>query len=88
MAARYPDLVEVALYQGVTRLFLNDVNGALDRLNRARAIDDPAFADDVAWFLAAARERSGDVAGARRELQSICTRTPASRACQILTGLR
>ena len=27
-AGRYPDLIEVALYQGVSRLFLNDVAGA------------------------------------------------------------
>ena len=88
VAARYPDLIEVALYQGVARLFLNDWSGALDRLNRAQALDDPAFADDVAWFLAVARERSGDVPEARRQLQSICSRNAASRACQILDQRR
>ncbi len=84
VAERYPDLVEAALYQGVARLFLNDWSGAAVHLKRAQAIGDPAFAGDVAWYLAIAEERSGDVAAAQLRLRSICDRDGSAKACELL----
>ena len=84
VAQRYPDLIEVALYQGISRLFLNDWSGASISLKRAQAIGDPAFAGDVDWYLAIAEERSGDRTAAQKRLQSLCERDPSSRACRVL----
>ena len=85
VAPRYPDLIETALYQGVSRLFLNDWSGAIAELQRAQAIGDPAFAADIEWYLAIAEERSGDRAAARKRLQALCERDPSSPACGIVT---
>ena len=81
---RYPDLIEVALYQGISRLFLKDWGGASTSLKRAQAIGDPAFAADVDWYLAIAEERSGDRTAAQGRLQSLCERDASSRACRLL----
>jgi hypothetical protein len=86
VANRYPDLVEAALYQGVSRLFLNDLTGATERLQQARSIGDPAFADDVEWYLAAVEERSGNLPAARQRLQAICDRGRMTRACSVLAS--
>ena len=43
----HPGLIEVALYQGIARLFLGDIAGASTSLQRAERIHDPAFANDV-----------------------------------------
>jgi hypothetical protein len=72
VSRRYPDLVEVALYQGVSRLFLDDSAGALKSLQHASTLADPAFAADVAWYLAVAEERAGNVVAARAGLAAAC----------------
>jgi hypothetical protein len=81
----HANLIEVALYQGVSRLFLNDVAGAKASLQSAEKIGDAAFANDVAWYLAIADERSGDRAAARARLVQLCPNAAGdSRACAAL----
>ena len=81
----HANLVEVALYQGVSRLFLNDIAGAKVSLQSAEKIGDAAFANDVAWYLAIADERSGDRAAARGRLVQLCPNAAGDpRACAAL----
>lgn len=78
----HPNLIEVALYQGVSRLFLNDVAGAKVSLQSAEKIGDAVFANDVAWYQAIADERSGDRAAARARLVQLCPNAAGDpRAC-------
>ena len=81
----HPNLIEVALYQGVSRLFLNDVAGAKVSLQSAEKIGDASFANDVAWYLAIADERGGDRAAARARLVQLCPNAAGDpRACAAL----
>jgi hypothetical protein len=84
VSKRYPDLVEVALYQGVSRLFIDNSAGALESLRHASTLADPAFAADVAWYLAVAEERAGNLAAARAGLLAACRADPSrnERACR------
>jgi hypothetical protein len=84
VGGRYPNLVEVALYQGVARLFLGDITGATASLQAAETIADAAFEHDVAWYLAVAEERAGNAAAARTRLERLCARgTGDPRACAV-----
>jgi len=85
----YPRSVEIPFYLGVSRLFLNDASGAVRALESARALNDPSFADDVAWYLAVAYERAGSSPQSRALLERLCTgnSTYAARACAA-TGTR
>ena len=84
--ARYPGLIEVALYQGISRLFIGDVTGATASLHAAEKIGDEAFKNDVAWYLAIADERSGNLIGARARLTTLCPdgKRGDQRACAVL----
>jgi hypothetical protein len=55
----YPDSIEVLFYQGVSRMLAGDDAGATAPLEAAARLGSPTFADDVAWYLAVARQRSG-----------------------------
>jgi hypothetical protein len=79
----YPRSVEIPFYLGISRLFLNDASGAVRALESARALNDPAFADDVAWYLAIAYERAGLGSQSRVVLERLCSgnSTYAARAC-------
>jgi hypothetical protein len=86
LAARYPSAVEVSFYQGVARLFLNDVPGAITSLTAAERLADNSFAWDVGWYRAIAEERAGHVAEARDRLSRLCRLADvrASSACDAL----
>src|SRR5690606_4600367 len=90
VAPQYPASVEVPFYLGVSRLMTDDAPAAAQALQAARALDDPSFRDDVAWYLAIAAERSGDVASARASLAVLCTGSSphAAPACDAATALR
>lgn len=90
LAPRYPQSVEVPFYLGVSRLFLDDAAGARDALGAAERLADNGFADDVAWYLAIADERSGDRAGARARMDRLCRATGvrADEACAASARLR
>jgi len=80
---RYPRSVEVRFYQGVSELLAGDAAAARTHLADARSLDTGAFADDIAWYLAAADDRAGDRASARTGLDALCRSTSpyAARAC-------
>jgi hypothetical protein len=59
LAASYPDSIEVLFYQGVSRMLAGDDAGAVAPLEAAARLNNTTFADDVAWYLAVARQRSG-----------------------------
>ena len=86
LSTRYPGAVEIALYQGIARLFLNDLDGAVRSLRDAERLADPSFLGDVTWYLAVADERAGKLDGARARIATLChDRRPAdSRACAAL----
>jgi len=89
VARRYPASIEAPFYRGVSLLFLNDSAGAIADLKKAERMKDGAFAADVAWYLAVAEQRSGNVASARARLDGLCRRTGprAGAACDAIKKL-
>jgi hypothetical protein len=89
LAARYPGTIEILFYQGVSRLFLNDLTGAIAALTAAEAIGDAMFAADVSWYRAVAEQRAGNVVDARARLGALCRANSegAARACAALDEL-
>jgi hypothetical protein len=86
LAAQYPGTIEILFYQGVSRLFLDDLPGAIGSLTAAEAVGDRSFAADVSWYRAVAEQRSGNVPDARVRLDALC-RAGAARACSALEQL-
>jgi hypothetical protein len=60
-------------------LFLNDNRGAVESLSAASRLADAALSPDVAWYLAVAEERAGDIEQARTRLNALC-RTTSERS--------
>ena len=89
-ATAFPRAVEPLYYQGVSRLFLNDVSGALDSLSAAARLTDTTFRDDVTWYLAIAEERAGRIADARAHVRTVCESKSerAAEACAVLPRLK
>jgi hypothetical protein len=89
LAPRYPGTIEIPFYQGVSRLFLNDLSGAITSLTAAEAVGDGAFAADVSWYRAVAEQRAGNLAEARTRLDTLCrgNSAGANRACTALSQL-
>jgi hypothetical protein len=86
LANRYPGTIEILFYQGVSRLFLNDLPGAISSFDAAEALNDRTFAADVSWYRAVAEQRSGNAAGAQARLDALCRAggNGAARACAAL----
>ena len=72
LATGYPQSVEVFFYQGVSRLFLNDLAGADMALSAADRIGDSSFASEIAWYRAVVDERTGRRADAQARLAALC----------------
>lgn len=89
LSAKYPTSIEIAFHQGVARLFVGNVQGAIASLTAAEALADRSFAWDVAWYRAIAEERAGQVADARARLTRLCAEpdSRAKTACDALAGL-
>ena len=85
LATQYPASVEVAFYEGIARLFLDDPNGALASLARAEQIGDSSFAPDITWYQAVALERAGRRDEARDRLRALCDQKAArsAEACSL-----
>ncbi len=83
LATRYPGTIEILFYQGVTKLFLNDLPGAITALDAAEAVGDRTFAADVSWYRAVAEQRSGNPTAAHARLDALCRAGGhhARRAC-------
>jgi len=88
LSALYPDAVEVLFYQGVTRMLAGNDAGAIAPLEAAARLRNAAFADDVSWFLAVARQRSGRP-DARAGFADLCRGTGrhAAAACAAVAQL-
>ena len=86
LASRYPGTIEILFYQGVSRLFLNDLPGAIAALDAAEGVGDRTFAADVWWYRAVAEQRSGNLTEARARLDAICRGQAegAARGCAAL----
>jgi hypothetical protein len=89
LATRYPGTIEILFYQGVSRLFLNNLSGAIASLSAAETVGDRTFAADVAWYRAVAEQRAGDVTEARARLDALCRERDdrSARACSALDQL-
>jgi hypothetical protein len=84
----YPHAIEVLFYQGVSRMLAGDDEGAIAPLEAAARLGDATFADDVAWYLAVARQRSGNV-DAKAGLAALCRgrSNHAAAACSAVAQL-
>ena len=72
IASSYPTAIEGVFYLGIVRMLRNDFAGAVAPLAAAAAMAEPAFADDAAWFLGVAEQRSGRTDEAMRRLGELC----------------
>ena len=72
LADRYPNAVEPHFYLGVTRLLLGSSDAATAPLLRAQAIGGEALNDDIRWYVAAMRERTGAWEQAVPLLEQLC----------------
>lgn len=83
LAPRYPTQVEAAFYSGVTQLKLGANDKAVEALERARALNDPAFAGEIAWYLGIAYQRAGRLQAAHDQFAQLCRAQGeyAVRAC-------
>lgn len=93
LARTYPQAVEIPFYQGISRLFLNDITGADTSLAAADQLDrdaDLSFAPDIAWYRAIVDERLGRTADARATLASLCRQVNArqTQACEAAERLK
>ena len=80
LGERYPKAVEPLFYRGVSRLLLDDAAGALGLLEQARKIGGEALSDDILWYLAVARERTGNWSESSALLKALCSNEGANRA--------
>lgn len=88
LSAVYPGSIEVSFYLGVSRMLAGDDAGAIAPLEAAARLDNQTFADDVAWYLAIAQQRSGHP-NARARLAELCRgqSAHASSACAAVAQL-
>ena len=91
LATRYPKSVEVAFYQGVARIYLNDLEGAEQSLAVAEQLNDTDLylRRDVVPSLV--DERAGRTASARTRLDALCRDGSFVRqvqACQVASKVR
>ncbi|MCB1022657.1 MAG: hypothetical protein KDC27_22190, partial [Acidobacteria bacterium] len=72
LAEKFPEAVEPRFYLGVAELLDGDPRAASGDLEAARRIGGEALDDEIAWYLAAARERSGAWPDAAALLEQLC----------------
>lgn len=91
LAPRYPKSVEVAFYQGVSRIYLNDLEGADRSLAAAEQLNDASFGFEVMWYRAIVDGRAGRTASARTRLDTLCrdgSFVRQAQACESARQLR
>jgi len=79
LVQKYPDRADPAFYLGVCRLLLNRNEAAIESLRAAR-LRGGVLSDDISWYLAAAYDRAGRSAEARREAARLCRGTSEYKA--------
>jgi hypothetical protein len=86
----YPRAVEVSFYGGVSRMMRGDFTGAISPLAKALDLNEAAFAEDIAWYLAVAEQRAGREADALKRLTGLCAAAGplAPQACAAENSLR
>lgn len=89
LSAKYPQAIEIALYQGVVRLFLGNSQGAIASLTAAELLPDKSLSWEVAWYRAVADERAGNLSDVRTRLTGLCAQPDrrARIACDALKRL-
>ena len=89
LSATYPTSIEVLFYQGVSRMLVGNDAAAVAPLQAAARLSSATFAEDIEWFLAVARVRSGDL-DAAATINSLCAGGGAhsSEACAAAAQLR
>ena len=81
LRAKYRDVAEPALYQGLSFLLAGDAANAIEPLEHARDLIDIEEMENVTWYLAAAYERAGRRGDALRFAQAVCNlKAPRSEA--------
>ena len=60
LLVKYPNSIELLFYRGVSLMLAGNDAGAIAPLEAAAKVADTTFADDVAWFLAVARQHAGN----------------------------
>jgi hypothetical protein len=71
LSARYPKSVEIAFHQGIARMFIGDMTGAIASLAAAERLADSSLAWDVAWYPRDRRRARGESGGRAREARPI-----------------
>jgi TolA-binding protein len=83
VVTKYPDAPEAHFYLGVSQLLLGRPSEATTNLQRASELDRGSLADEIRWYLALARVKSGNAASALIELRDLCGKVGeySERAC-------
>jgi len=89
LEGKYPKAIEVIFYGAVSWLHDGANESAVRSLERAQVLNDPAFADEVAWYLGLAYHRAGNIAAAHAEFDKLCAGKGAfsARACDAVEEL-
>ncbi len=93
MATRYPQLVDVAFYQGMTALLTHDPRRAIAAFELVERSGDATFVADARWYRAVAEQHAGNAGEARERLDALCREVrdagpkASARACVALTQL-
>ena len=87
LTSKYPDASEPVFYLGVSQLFLNQNEAAIESLRLAHRRGDATLRDDASWYLAVALDRAGKTQDARVEVEALCGRAGVykDQACTALT---
>lgn len=72
LASRYPEAAEPPFYEGVSQLYLNQNEAAVQSLESARRRGTDTLKDDISWYLGLAYHRVGRIPDAHRELDGLC----------------
>ena len=86
----HPDDPTAALYLGISRLFIDEPQNALEILRTLPPGADPAITGQAAWYSLVGIARLRDPSHVEEEARALCQSTlpTASRACEALETLK
>jgi len=87
LQASYPQAVEPPFYLGVSQLLDGHAQASIPSFEQAQRIGGEALNEDVAWYLAVARERSGGWEPIKPFVEQLCKGSGEHRqaACEALS---
>lgn len=90
VARKYAHTAAPAYYEGVSQLFLNENESAIESLQAARRRAGETLADDISWYLVLAFHRAGRTSRALQEAEALCRRAGEykERACAAAAEVR